>query len=144
MTAQNVAGSKLIKKHMALISQSLIRENICGGNSPVTQVTQEILARDGELSVGRYRYTGRELARQVNYNLCMAADETLDEFVQILGRIKDLVGEATISDDDGIDLAEAIERLRLSGNNKGADELAELIERADELKAQHQVGGSRN
>jgi hypothetical protein len=69
----------------------------------------------------------------------MGNDESLDEFIQILGRIKDLVGDATISDQDGIDLAEAIQRLRQSGNNKDADELAELIRRADELKAQHQA-----
>ena len=69
----------------------------------------------------------------------MDYDKTLGEFVQILGRIKDLVGEATISDDAGIDLAEAIERLRASGNSKNADELAELCARADELKAQHQA-----
>jgi len=75
----------------------------------------------------------------VTYNLQMDYDETLEEFVQILGRIKDLAGEATISDDEGIDLVETIQRLRLSGNDKDADELAKLIERADELKAQHQA-----
>ena len=75
----------------------------------------------------------------MTYNRQMDNDETLDEFVQILGRIKDLVGEVTISDDEGIDLVEAIEQLRRSGNNKDADELAELLERADELKAQHQA-----
>lgn len=69
----------------------------------------------------------------------MDNDETLQEFVQILGRIRDLVGEATMSDDDGIDLAEAIQRLRQSENNKDADELVELVQRADELKAQHQA-----
>ena len=75
----------------------------------------------------------------MTYNLQMDYDETLEEFVQILGRIKDLAGEATISDDEGIDLVETIQRLRLSGNDKDADELAKLIERADELKAQHQA-----
>ena len=65
--------------------------------------------------------------------------ETLEEFVQILGRIKDLVGDAKISDDDGIDLAVVIESLRQSGNNDNADELVELFERAEELKAQHQA-----
>ena len=69
----------------------------------------------------------------------MDYDETLGEFVQILGRIKDLVGEASISDDEGIDIVEAIQRLRLAGNNKDADELTNLFERADELKAQHQA-----
>ena len=67
----------------------------------------------------------------------MDNEETLDEFIQILGRIKDLVGDAKISGDDGIDLVEAIERLRQSGNDTDADELAELFERAEELKAQH-------
>ena len=68
----------------------------------------------------------------------MDNDKTLEEFVQILGRIKDLIGEAATSD-DGIDLVKAIEGLRQSGNDQGADELAELIKRADALKAQHQV-----
>jgi len=68
----------------------------------------------------------------------MDNDETLEEFVQILGRIKVFVGEAMISD-DGIDLVKAIEGLRQSGNDKDADELAELLERADELKVKHQV-----
>lgn len=76
---------------------------------------------------------------RLTYNRQMDNDETLEEFVQILGRIKDLLGEVTTPDDEGIDLVKAIEQLRLSGNNKDADELAELIERADELKAQHQA-----
>jgi hypothetical protein len=75
----------------------------------------------------------------VTYNRQMDYDETLEEFLQVLGRIKDLVGEATNSDDEGVDLAGAIQQLRLSGKNKDADELAELVERADELKAQHQA-----
>ncbi len=74
----------------------------------------------------------------MTYNRQMDNDETLDEFVQILGRIKDLVGEGAISD-DGFDLVKAIEGLRQSGNDQDADELAELIQRADELKAQHQA-----
>jgi len=69
----------------------------------------------------------------------MDYDETLVEFLQILGRIKDLVGEVTISDDAGVDLAGTIQQLRLSGNSEGADELTELVKRADELKAQHQA-----
>lgn len=69
----------------------------------------------------------------------MDNDETLHEFVQILGRIKDLVGESTLLGDEDIDLAEAVERLRQSGNNEEADELAGLCKRADELKAQHQA-----
>ena len=73
------------------------------------------------------------------YNLCMDKDETLDEFVQILGRIADLMEAASMSDDKDIDLDKAIEKLRLSGNDDGADELAELVQRAEELKAQHQA-----
>ena len=69
----------------------------------------------------------------------MATDETLDEFVQILGRIKELMGDVSIEDDEDFDLDKVIERLRLSGNNDNADELAELIKRADELKALHQA-----
>ncbi len=75
----------------------------------------------------------------MTYNLCMDKDETLDEFVQILGRIADLMGAATVSDDKDVDLDEAIEQMRLAGNDEGADELAELVQRADELKAQHQA-----
>ena len=75
----------------------------------------------------------------MTYNRQMDNDDKLEEFVQILGRIKDLLGDVTTSDDEDIDLVEAIEQLRLSGNNTDADELAELIERADELKAQHQA-----
>lgn len=78
----------------------------------------------------------------MTYNLRMDNDKTLEEFVQILGRIKDLIGEAAISD-GGIDLVKAIEGLRQSGNDKDADELAELVERADELKAQHQQPSSK-
>ena len=69
----------------------------------------------------------------------MDKDETLQEFVQILGRIKDLVGESTLLGNEEIDLAEAVERLRQSGNNEDADELAGLCKRADELKAQRQA-----
>ena len=75
----------------------------------------------------------------MTYNLRMDYDETLGEFVQILGRIKDLAGAATIADDKEIDLAAAIERLRESGSTREADELAELIKHADELQAQHQA-----
>lgn len=75
----------------------------------------------------------------MTYNPQMETDKTLDEFVQILGRIKELIGDVAIEDDEGLDLTKAIERLRLSDNNDDADELAELVERADELKAQHQV-----
>ena len=72
------------------------------------------------------------------YNPQMEKDETLDEFVQILGRIKDLLGEETLPSDTGIDLVDAVEQLRQSGNDKDADELAELLECAEELKAQQQ------
>jgi hypothetical protein len=75
----------------------------------------------------------------VPYNLRMDKDKMLDDFVQILGRIADLTGAASMSDDKDIDLDKAIEKLRLSGNDEGADELAELVKRADELKAQHQA-----
>ena len=73
------------------------------------------------------------------YNLPMDNDDTLREFLQILGRIADLAGEATMSDDEEINLVETVQRLRQSGNDKDADELAELVQRADELKAQHQT-----
>jgi hypothetical protein len=73
------------------------------------------------------------------YNPQMENDKALEEFVQILERIKEMIGDVAIEDDEGFDLTKAVERLRLSGNNDDADELAELIERADELKAQHQA-----
>ena len=75
----------------------------------------------------------------MTYNQQMDKDETLEEFVQILGRIKDLVGEATIADDKGLDIVGVIEQLRASGKNEDADELVGLLERADELKAQHEA-----
>jgi len=75
----------------------------------------------------------------VTYNIKMEHDETLDEFVQILGRIKDLLGEEPVSAEEGIDFVAAIEGLRQTGSNEDADELAALLERADELKAQHEV-----
>ena len=75
----------------------------------------------------------------MTYNPQMENDETLQEFMQILGRIKTLLGEATISDGASIDLDAAVEQLRESGNNKDADELATLCKRADELKAQQQA-----
>lgn len=68
----------------------------------------------------------------------MDNDDTLREFLQILGRISDLAGEAVMSDDEEIDLVETIQKLRQSENDKDADELAELVQRADELRAQHQ------
>ncbi len=69
----------------------------------------------------------------------MDKDESLQEFIRILGCIKGLIGDAALSGDESIDLVETIESLRLAGNNEDADELAELCERADELKAQHQA-----
>lgn len=73
------------------------------------------------------------------YNSPMDKDEALQEFVQILGRIKELLGEAAIQDGEGIDLAGAIEKLRQSGSTEVADELDQLCKRADDLKAQHQA-----
>lgn len=75
----------------------------------------------------------------MTYTLQMDNDELdkLDELAQIVGRVADLMGEATFSDDEAIDSVEAIQRLRLAGNNEDADELAKLILRADELKARH-------
>lgn len=72
------------------------------------------------------------------YNLQMENDETLKEFVQILSRINELVGDSTSTNDEDINLPAAVDRLRLSGKNDDADELTELCERADELKAMHQ------
>ena len=69
----------------------------------------------------------------------MDNDDTLREFLQILGRIADLAGEALMSDDEEIDLVETVKKLRQSGNDKDADELQKLVQRADELKAQHQT-----
>jgi hypothetical protein len=63
----------------------------------------------------------------------------LEEFVQILGRIRYLVGEETIAHDQDVDLSKAIEQLRQSGKDKDADELADLIKWADNLKAQQQA-----
>ena len=75
----------------------------------------------------------------MTYNLQMENDEALEEFLKILGRIKDLLGEESLPNDTGIDLIDAIEQLRQSGNDKVADELAGLLERAEVLKAQHQA-----
>jgi len=69
----------------------------------------------------------------------MERDKKLDEFVQILGRIRYLVGEETIAHDPDVDLGKAVEQLRLSGKDKDADELADLIKWADTLKAQQQA-----
>ena len=69
----------------------------------------------------------------------MEKDEKLEEFVQILGRIKDLVGEESMSGGTGIDLIDVVEQLRQSGDNDDADELTELLERAEALKAQHKA-----
>ena len=66
-------------------------------------------------------------------------DESLHEFIAILGRIKELLGEAAFPSDEQIELTDAIEQLRHSGNTTSADELAGLCKRADELKAQHQA-----
>lgn len=74
----------------------------------------------------------------MTYYSPMDNDETLREFVQILGRIADLAGEALMSDDEEIDLVTTVRKLRQSGNDKDADELELLVQRADELKAQRQ------
>lgn len=75
----------------------------------------------------------------MTYNPEMENDEKLEEFVRILGRIRDLVGDEAMSDSTGIDLVDIVEQLRLSKNDKDADELAELINRAEALKMQHQA-----
>ena len=69
----------------------------------------------------------------------MDKNETLEEFVQILGRIQKLIEEETPADGHGLDLVEAIKQLRKSGKDDVADELAGLLERADELKTQQQA-----
>jgi hypothetical protein len=66
-------------------------------------------------------------------------DESLHEFIAILRRIKELLGEAAFPSEEEIDLADAVEQLRQSGDTSSADELAGLCKRADELKAQHQA-----
>lgn len=75
----------------------------------------------------------------MTYDRHMETDERLEEFVQILGRIRELVGEESMSGGSGIDLVDVVEQIRQYGNDKDADELAELIKRAEELKAQHQA-----
>jgi len=69
----------------------------------------------------------------------MDKDESLEEFVQILGRIRELTAQATPADDNGPDLDDVVKQLRLDVEIDDADELAELIERADALKAQQQA-----
>lgn len=75
----------------------------------------------------------------MTYNPQMEKDEKLEEFVQILGRIRDIVGEESMSGGTGIDLIDIVEQLRQSGDDKDADELNELLKRAEELKAEHQA-----
>lgn len=75
----------------------------------------------------------------MTYNPQMEKDEKLEEFVQILGRIRDMVGEESMSGGTGIDLIDIVEQLRQSGDDKDADELNELLKRAEELKAEHQA-----
>ena len=69
----------------------------------------------------------------------MEKDEKLEEFVQILSRIRDLVGEEPMTGGTGIDLVDIVEQLRQSGDDKDADELSELLKRAEELKAEQQA-----
>jgi hypothetical protein len=75
----------------------------------------------------------------VTYNPEMEKDDKLEEFVQILGRIRDLVGEEPMTGGTGIDLIDIVEQLRQSGDNKDADKLSELLKRAEELKAEQQA-----
>lgn len=75
----------------------------------------------------------------MTYNPQMEKDEKLEEFVQILGRIRELVGEESMSGGTGIDLIDIVEQLRQSGDDKDADELNELLKRAEELKAEQQA-----
>ncbi len=75
----------------------------------------------------------------MTYNPQMEKDEKFEEFVQILGRIGELVGEESMSDGIGIDLVDVVEQLRQSGDDKDADELNELLKRAEELKAEQQA-----
>ena len=69
----------------------------------------------------------------------METDETLEEFVQILGRIRELVGEESMSGNTGIDLVDVVEQMRQSGDDEDADALAQLVKRAEELKALHRA-----
>ena len=75
----------------------------------------------------------------MTYNPQMEKDEKLEEFLRILGRIRDLVGEEPMTGGTGIDLIDIVEQLRQSGDDKDADELNELLKRAEELKAEHQA-----
>jgi hypothetical protein len=75
----------------------------------------------------------------VTYNRHMKTDETLEEFVQILGRIRGLVGEESMSGNTGIDLVDVVEQMRQSGDDEDADALAQLVKRAEELKALHRA-----
>ena len=59
------------------------------------------------------------------------------ELAEILGRMADLTSKATFTDNDAVPSLEVIQRLRLSGLNSEADELAELHTRAAELRNQH-------
>lgn len=67
----------------------------------------------------------------------MDDDSNLQEFLEILRRIRVLVGDAAISGEKDIDFDEVLRQLRQAGSKGEADELAELVRRADELKAQH-------
>jgi len=69
----------------------------------------------------------------------MDDDTKLKEFLGVLGRIKDLLEEVSISDDEDLDLDKGIEQLRQSGKDKEADQLAGLIEQAENMKAEHQA-----
>lgn len=73
------------------------------------------------------------------YNQQMDDDTKLEEFLGILGRIKNLTGEASVSDDGDLDLDSAIKQLRKTGNDRDADKLAGLIKQAENMKAEHQA-----
>ena len=120
-----------------LILQILFHSH-CVNRSDLWRILQVI---EEHLSDTQSDQLGRPLRQclGVTYNGEMENDEKLEEFIQILGRIKDIVGEVAIADDQGINIVEAIEQLRISGNAEGADELAELAQRADELKNQQKV-----
>jgi len=57
----------------------------------------------------------------------MDTDDTLRDFLQVLGRIADLAGEALMSDDEEIDLVATIQKLRQSGQAHLSQQCGEII-----------------
>jgi len=57
----------------------------------------------------------------------MDNDDTLRDFLQALGRIADLAGEAWMSRDEEIDLVAAIQKLRQSGQAHLSKQCGEII-----------------